>query len=135
MTTKVPIVKFFDSLTRLQVDISLGPANGIQSAETVRGMMRTQPALRPLAIIVKHFLALQKLNEVFTGGMGGFAIVCMVMAFLQVNMEIDKETLSCIVNLEIIVTSIDCKLPNRSSSQPGTIVARFSSAVWRKFQL
>lgn len=84
-------MKFVDTLTRLQVDISLGPANGIQSAETVRSMVRTQPALRPLAMAIKHFLALRNLNEVFTGGMGGYAIVCMVMGFLQVSVRVEGD--------------------------------------------
>ena len=59
--------------------------SGINSANCINMMIRQQPALRPLTLLIKLFLSLRKHNEVFTGGLGGYAIVCMVMNFLQVN--------------------------------------------------
>ncbi|KAG0169152.1 hypothetical protein DFQ28_003175 [Apophysomyces sp. BC1034] len=84
----VPVIKFEDSLTQLKVDIILDSKTGLASAEIIKTMMRHQPGLRELTLIIKHFLAIRKLNEVFTGGLGGYAIVCLVMSFLQMHPKV-----------------------------------------------
>ena len=47
--------------------------------------MKLYPALRPLTLVVKQLLALRCLNEVYTGGVGSYAILLMIMSFLQVS--------------------------------------------------
>ncbi|KAI9311760.1 hypothetical protein BX666DRAFT_1992158 [Dichotomocladium elegans] len=84
----VPVIKFEDTLTKIKVDIVLNSMSGVDSARCIRKMMAKQPGLRPLSLLIKHFLAMRNLNEVFTGGMGGYAIVCMVMSFLQMHPKI-----------------------------------------------
>jgi non-canonical poly(A) RNA polymerase PAPD5/7 len=67
----------------------LNTVNGVHSAEVVKEMLVQAPALGPLTLIFKHLLALLKLNEVFTGGLGSYAIVLMVMSCLQTHPKVD----------------------------------------------
>ncbi|KAI7868983.1 hypothetical protein BDF14DRAFT_1786590 [Spinellus fusiger] len=84
----VPVIKFKDRLTGLRVDIILDSTTGLQSAQIIRDMIRSKPALRSLTLLVKLFLATRSLNEVFVGGLGGYAIVCLVMSLLQQHPKI-----------------------------------------------
>ncbi|KAG2222174.1 hypothetical protein INT45_007191 [Circinella minor] len=84
----VPVIKLEDSLTGIKVDITLDSNSGIKSANCINKMIRQQPGLRPLTLLIKLFLSLRKHNEVFTGGLGGYAIVCMVMNFLQMHPKV-----------------------------------------------
>ncbi|CAO3673578.1 unnamed protein product [Umbelopsis vinacea] len=86
---KVPIIKFEESFTGFNIDVSLNTANGVQSAEVVKEMLIQAPALGPLTLIFKHWLGLLELNEVFTGGLGSYAVVLMVMSSLQTHPKVD----------------------------------------------
>ncbi|KAI9247991.1 hypothetical protein BDA99DRAFT_525501 [Phascolomyces articulosus] len=95
----VPVIKFEDSLTGLKVDITLDSDSGINSAKCINKMLRDQPGLRPLTLLVKLFLSLRKHNEVFTGGLGGYAIVCMVMSFLQMHPKVASGEIDPVANI------------------------------------
>lgn len=41
-------------------------------------------AARSMVLLVKAFLAQRGMNEVFTGGLGSYSIICLVISFLQV---------------------------------------------------
>jgi non-canonical poly(A) RNA polymerase PAPD5/7 len=41
---------------------------------------------RSLVLLVKGFLAQRGMNEVFTGGLGSYSIICLVISFLQVSL-------------------------------------------------
>ncbi|KAG2180708.1 hypothetical protein INT44_003715 [Umbelopsis vinacea] len=86
---RVPIIKFEETFTGYQIDVSLNTANGVHSAEVVKEMLVQAPALGPLTLIFKHLLGLLKLNEVFTGGLGSYAVVLMVMSCLQTHPKVD----------------------------------------------
>lgn len=87
-------------MTKLKVDIILNSTSGMDSASAIQGMLIKYPGLRPISLIVKYLLMLRNQNEVFTGGLGGYAVVCLVVSFLQVNMIcifiIYKTNLFCI---------------------------------------
>ena len=89
---RVPIVKFEEVESGHQFDISFDVANGPASAEIVRENMRRFPALRPLTTVLKAFLAQRGLNEVYSGGIGSYALLCMVMAHLQLHNTTCKST-------------------------------------------
>ena len=82
---RVPIVKFEERPSGFQFDVSFDVANGPASAEIVRANTRRFPALRPLVTVLKAFLQQRALNEVYTGGVGSYALLCMVMAHLQLH--------------------------------------------------
>ena len=82
---KVPIVKFVDAETGLQVDISFENLSGVTALRTFQRWMEEYPAMPILALLIKQFLELRKLNEVFHGGLGGFSVICMVVSLLQIH--------------------------------------------------
>lgn len=85
------MIKFEELYTGLKVDIVLNTTNGVRSADLVRRAILDHPAARPLILIIKYYLAQCKLNEVYTGGLGGYAIVCLVVSFLQVRAKQEKK--------------------------------------------
>ncbi|GAA5912761.1 uncharacterized protein JCM6883_006225 [Sporobolomyces salmoneus] len=45
---------------------------------------------RSLVLLVKAFLAQRGMNEVFTGGLGSYSIICLVISFLQLHPKIQS---------------------------------------------
>ena len=84
---KVPIIKFITSHGRIAVDISINQINGLNAGRIVHNFMDAIPALRPLTLVVKSFLSQRSMNEVFSGGLGSYSVVCMVTSFLQVHIS------------------------------------------------
>ncbi|KAG5370021.1 Poly(A) RNA polymerase protein 1 [Yarrowia sp. C11] len=100
---RVPIIKFIDSRTGVHVDISFEKDGGIKTASTITNWSKTMPALRPLVLIVKQFLSSRRLNEVFTGGLGGFSVICMVYSFLIQHPRISTGDISPMDNLGVLL--------------------------------
>ncbi|KAG5460023.1 MAG: hypothetical protein BJ554DRAFT_7980 [Olpidium bornovanus] len=82
---KVPIIKFHEKITKFRVDVSFNSDGGINGAKIVKDFMDKYPAARPLILIVKHQLMQKQMNEVYTGGLSSYSIMCMVVSFLQVR--------------------------------------------------
>ncbi|KAF2432735.1 hypothetical protein EJ08DRAFT_111604 [Tothia fuscella] len=80
---KVPIIKFVDTLTDLKVDISFENMTGVVAIDTFNGWKAQFPAMPVLVTMVKQFLLMRGLNEVFLGGVGGFSVTCLVTSLLQ----------------------------------------------------
>ncbi|KAK2741590.1 hypothetical protein FQN57_005573 [Myotisia sp. PD_48] len=80
---RVPIIKFVDDLTGLKVDLSFDNNSGLSAIETFESWKREHPAMPVIVSIIKQFLLLRGLNEVPTGGLGGFSIICLVTSMLQ----------------------------------------------------
>ncbi|GLI63863.1 hypothetical protein VaNZ11_006973 [Volvox africanus] len=83
---RVPIVKFETvDYGHLAFDVSFDVANGPQAALLVKEMTTSWPMMRPLILCLKLFLQQRELNEVYTGGIGSYALVTLVAAFLQLH--------------------------------------------------
>jgi non-canonical poly(A) RNA polymerase PAPD5/7 len=80
---KVPIVKFVDDRTNLRVDISFDNSTGLVALGTFKAWKSQFPAMVPLVAVIKQFLLMRNLNEVFLGGLGGFSITCLVISLFQ----------------------------------------------------
>ena len=84
---KVPIIKCLLQVSpaspALPTDISFGASNGASAVAFLRKQIIAVPPLRPLTLAVKALLRDRGLNEVFTGGIGSYALVNMVLAHLQ----------------------------------------------------
>jgi non-canonical poly(A) RNA polymerase PAPD5/7 len=80
---RVPLVKYVDRLTGIKVDMSFENSTGIVANDTFQNWKKQFPALPILATIVKQFLMMRGLNDVSTGGIGGFSITCLVVSMLQ----------------------------------------------------
>ncbi|KAK8228500.1 hypothetical protein BKA81DRAFT_293539 [Phyllosticta paracitricarpa] len=82
---RVPIIKLVDRVTGLKVDMSFENNTGIVANGTFQEWKAQYPAMPIIATLVKQFLAMRNLNEVFSGGLGGFSVICMVVHFLQLH--------------------------------------------------
>ncbi|GME76751.1 unnamed protein product [Ambrosiozyma monospora] len=100
---KVPIIKFVDPETQIHIDISFERTNGITAAELIIQWIKTTPALRELVLIIKQFLDVRKLNVVHTGGLGGFATICLVYAFLKLHPRVVTNTINPMDNLGVLL--------------------------------
>ncbi|KAK0842947.1 hypothetical protein LTS02_016282 [Friedmanniomyces endolithicus] len=85
---KVPIIKFPDSMTGLKVDISFENDSGIVANKVFQRWKEQYPAMPVIVVLVKQLLAMRNLNEVFTGGIGGFTTICLVVSMMQLMPEL-----------------------------------------------
>jgi non-canonical poly(A) RNA polymerase PAPD5/7 len=82
---RVPIIKFEESESGYAFDISFDVANGPEAAANVRALMDSLPPMRPLVTVIKVFLQQRELNEVYSGGLGSYAVLVLVASFLQMH--------------------------------------------------
>lgn len=78
----------------VDVDISLGNDDGVKAAEMTKGKLKDFPAARALTIVIKAFLKARRLTDVSTGGLGGYALVNMVIAHLQEEAKVKHGAVS-----------------------------------------
>jgi non-canonical poly(A) RNA polymerase PAPD5/7 len=104
---KVPIVKFITTYGRLNVDISVNQGNGVLAGQIVNGFLKDMHgggmALRSLVMIIKAFLNQRGMNEVYTGGLGSYSIVCLAVSFLQMHPKIRRGEIDAERNLGVLV--------------------------------
>ena len=106
---KVPIIKFVTTHGRLNVDISINQANGINAGKIVSGFLKDMHgieqglALRSLIMITKLFLSQRGMNEVFSGGLGSYSIVCLAVSFLQMHPKIRRGEIDAEKNLGVLL--------------------------------
>ncbi|RLN24933.1 hypothetical protein C2845_PM07G18430 [Panicum miliaceum] len=80
---RVPIVKFVETKSGIAFDISFDIDGGPQAADFIKDAVKKLPALRPLCMILKVFLHQRELNEVYSGGIGSYALLTMLITHLQ----------------------------------------------------
>ncbi|KAG9153460.1 hypothetical protein Leryth_025984 [Lithospermum erythrorhizon] len=80
---RVPIVKFVEKKSDISFDISFDVDNGPKAADFIKDTISLWPPLRPLCLILKVFLQQRELNEVYTGGIGSYALLAMLIAMLR----------------------------------------------------
>ncbi|OBZ65685.1 Poly(A) RNA polymerase cid14 [Grifola frondosa] len=100
---KVPIVKFVTTHGRFSVDISINQGNGVTAGKMIKLFLAELPALRSLVLIIKSFLSQRSMNEVFTGGLGSYSIVCLAISFLQMHPKIRRGEIDPSKNLGVLV--------------------------------
>ena len=82
-SAKVPLVKYVDRLTGILVDVSFENNTGLIANDTFNAWKLQFPAMPILATLIKQFLLMRGLNEVVSGGLGGFSVTCLVTSLLQ----------------------------------------------------
>ncbi|PIL24355.1 hypothetical protein GSI_14108 [Ganoderma sinense ZZ0214-1] len=100
---KVPIIKFVTTHGRFSVDISINQGNGVDAGKMVKQFLRELPALQSLVLIIKSFLSQRSMNEVFTGGLGSYSIVCLAISFLQMHPKVRRGEIDPSKNLGVLV--------------------------------
>jgi len=88
----VPIIKLADDATGIRVDISFNMANGLRAAELIKHFKKRYPALPKLIYVLKQFLYQRDLNEVYSGGLSSYALILMVVSFLQTHVREDARS-------------------------------------------
>ncbi|KAK9460764.1 uncharacterized protein V1516DRAFT_677598 [Lipomyces oligophaga] len=100
---RVPIIKFVDSTSGVSIDISFETYSGVVAADTIMHWLADTPGLRELVLVVKYFVAKRAMNNVALGGLGGFAIVCMVLSFLQMHPKVASGDILADKNLGVLL--------------------------------
>ncbi|KAJ7286498.1 hypothetical protein C8J57DRAFT_665057 [Mycena rebaudengoi] len=108
---KVPIVKFVTNheYGRFNVDLSINQENGVVAGGIINGFLAEFGgggdclALRALVFLTKLFLSQRAMNEVYTGGLGSYAIVCLVISFLQMHPKIRHAQIDPDRNLGVLL--------------------------------
>ncbi|QLG73716.1 hypothetical protein HG535_0F02270 [Zygotorulaspora mrakii] len=100
---RVPIIKFVEPESQIHIDVSFERTNGIEAARLIREWLDDTPGLRELVLIVKQFLHSRRLNNVHTGGLGGFSIICLVFAFLHLHPRIITNEVDPMDNLGVLL--------------------------------
>ena len=86
----VPIIKFEDKATKVKVDISFNES-GLKSAEKVKEYLKQYPLLDKMVKVVKQYLYQCNLNEVYSGGIGSYSVILLVVSFFQHCPKCDLE--------------------------------------------
>lgn len=100
---RVPIIKLKDSLVGIDIDISFNTRNGIKAAEIIKEKIKEFPALRPLAFVIKQFLLQRNLNEVFTGGLSSYSVLCLIISLLQLHPKLQRGEIKAGFNLGVLL--------------------------------
>lgn len=80
---KVPIIKLIDHSTKCMVDISFECRSGILNTNLIKKYLDEYPHLKPLALILKYYLKLCYLNDTWTGGIGSYTLLVLIIFYLQ----------------------------------------------------
>lgn len=99
---KVPIVKFVCTHGKYKVDISINHTNGIDASQFVADWLRNCPALRPIIMATKLLLSQRGMSEVFSGGLGSYSVICMVISFIQMHPKIQRGEVDPSKNLGVL---------------------------------
>ena len=67
----------------VHIDISFNTSNGQEAASLVNKYLDIFPHLRQMVILLKFVLNCRGLNEVWTGGLGSYALTLLVVNFFQ----------------------------------------------------
>ena len=107
VNAKVPLVKYVDKATGLHIDVSFEGKSGLVANETFAEWRRTYPSLPILLAVLKQFVAMRGLNEVYLGGIGSFTLCCLLVSLLQqlpsiASGEVDPSTNLGILLLEFL---------------------------------
>ncbi|KAL3095138.1 hypothetical protein niasHT_025431 [Heterodera trifolii] len=87
--TAVPIVKFTDRQTQLSIDVSFNLTHVADTVKWIRRKLNELPLLEPLLLLLKQLLSQNNLNNPFNGGLPSYALVVMLVYFLE-NIRFDK---------------------------------------------
>ncbi|CAZ80557.1 unnamed protein product [Tuber melanosporum] len=84
---KVPILTYTDEKVTppLKFDISFQKENAVRNTAYLVQTFDERPFMRDLVILMKYWLRERRLNEVYKGGLGSYAVSLTVIGFFNVN--------------------------------------------------
>ncbi|TIB73973.1 Nucleotidyltransferase [Wallemia mellicola] len=103
---RVPIIKFTSSFGGYPIDISLNQTNGVDAGRMVNEILDRYPAARPLSMLLKCFLSQRSMNEVYTGGVSSYSVICLVVSFLQMHPKVRRGDINPLDNLGVLLVDL-----------------------------
>ncbi|TPX45043.1 hypothetical protein SeLEV6574_g04126 [Synchytrium endobioticum] len=87
----VPIIKLVDARTNIPFDISTRNPFP-RTVEWVEAVCKEEPRIYPVALYIKLFCVANRIEQPFTGGLGGLTIVVMIVTLIRLyhNLKPDK---------------------------------------------
>ncbi|KAH0092792.1 hypothetical protein KCU66_g17073, partial [Aureobasidium melanogenum] len=82
--SRVPLVKFVEKVTGLRVDVSFENDSGLLANNTFQVWKERYPAMPIIVSLIKQFLVMRDFSEVFSGGLGGYSVICLTITILRV---------------------------------------------------
>jgi len=89
-TARVPIIKLVDGVTGCLVDISFDVPTGPAHINFIKKYLDEEPVVKPLALLLKYYLKQFGMNEPYTGGLGSYALLIMIISYLQLYRPVIK---------------------------------------------
>ncbi|RAL46216.1 hypothetical protein DM860_016649 [Cuscuta australis] len=68
---------------RLDISFKSPSHTGLQTTELVKELTEQFPATKPLALVLKQFLADRSLDQSYSGGLSSYSLVLLIIRFLQ----------------------------------------------------
>ncbi|GMT00027.1 hypothetical protein PENTCL1PPCAC_22201, partial [Pristionchus entomophagus] len=81
----VPILKFSDRDTRLNIDISFNTVQGVKAATYMQQVKNEFPCVEPLLLLLKQYIFQNKLHEAYSGGLSSYGISLMLVNFFTIH--------------------------------------------------
>lgn len=97
---RVPILRFMD-VCRFRYDLSLNQESGVIHTKLVKEILHEQPAIKDMALFLKHFLKCRGLNENRRGGLNSYAQFLMIASFLNLHPLVQSQ-ISIKSNLSVL---------------------------------
>lgn len=82
---RVPIVKFIESSSDLNIDISISQDSGLEGTSLVEGILAENPKLANVILFLKLLLRQYGLNDASVGGVSSFLLFHMVYSFFRLK--------------------------------------------------
>ena len=90
---RVPVLKMKHAPSGIEIQV-VSSLNGLPKIALTQNWMDEFPQLRPIYLIVKTTLDVRGLTDPSTGGLGSYALVCMIVAFLRLGGVSRRDKLS-----------------------------------------
>jgi len=140
---RVPLVKYVDRETNINIDVSFENSNDIIALETYEAWKNQYPAMPIIVTLIKQFLAMRKLNDPANGGIGGFTVTCLVISLLQNlpsvqsgNMIPEHHLNEILMEfLNLYGNSFNAKTTAISTNPPGYVSKNQSHTVYKQSQI
>jgi non-canonical poly(A) RNA polymerase PAPD5/7 len=87
------------------MDISLNQTNGVNAVPLVNTLLNgvSDRAARAMIAFVKAYLSSRGLNEVFSGGISSYSIICLVVSFLQLHPRVRSGQIDPVTNMGVLL--------------------------------
>jgi len=97
-SAKVPIIKMRDRKSGIEIDISFGVTSGKENSKVVLEYCKKYPLVKPLTLVIKYYLKQKFLNNSWSGGIGSYTLVIMIISYLQLHAKNDEPSESTLAD-------------------------------------